>query len=87
MANIKSAQKRVRQQERRAARNQALKSRVKTLRTKALAAATAGNKEEAEATMTELSSAVDKAVKKSVFHKSKGANLKSKTSKALKAGA
>ena len=87
MPNIKSAQKRVRQQERRSARNQALKSRVKTLRTKTLAAANAGNKEEAQAAMRELSSAVDKAVKKNVFHKSKGANLKSKASKAVKAGA
>ncbi|NNC90050.1 MAG: 30S ribosomal protein S20 [Akkermansiaceae bacterium] len=84
MANIKSAQKRDRQTKRRTLRNQGVKSRVKTLRKKTLTAAAAGDQKTAQETMKEFSSAVDKAVKKNLFHKNKGANLKRKVSHALK---
>ena len=87
MANNSSALKRVRQIKTRTDRNQALKSKVKSLRKKTHAAAESGNKEEAEANMRLLASAVDRAVKKSIFHKNKGANLKAKAAAAIKAGA
>ena len=87
MANSKSALKRVRQIKRRTDRNRSLRTQVKSLRKKTVEAAEAGKTDEAQAAMKELSSAVDKAQKKGIFHKNKAANLKSKTAKALKAGA
>ena len=87
MANNRSALKRVRQIKTRTDRNQALKTKVKSLRKKTHAAAEAGNKEEAAASMSQLASAVDRAVKRNIFHKNKGANLKAKASAAIKAGA
>ena len=85
MANSKSALKRVRQIKRRTDRNKGLRTRVKSLRKKSIDAAQAGNADEAQATLKELASAVDRAQKNGVFHKNKAANLKSKTIKAVKA--
>ena len=85
MANSKSALKRVRQIKRRTDRNKGLRTRVKSLRKKSVDAAQAGNADEAQATLKELASAVDRAQKNGVFHKNKAANLKSKTIKAVKA--
>ncbi len=84
MANSKSALKRVRQTETRTARNKSLTTRMKTLRKKTLAAAEAGDKETAQKTFSEFSSAVDICAKKKIIHKNKAANLKSKTNKHLK---
>lgn len=83
MANTKSALKRVRQTKRRTERNRAEKSRIKTLRKKTEELVASGKKEEAEKALRELSSAVDKAVKKSLVHKNKAANVKRKAAKAL----
>lgn len=83
MANHKSALKRSRQTIVRTERNTALKSRIKTLRKKTLAAVECGDKEVATTTSRELNSAVDKATKKHIFHANKAANIKSKTSKAI----
>ena len=83
MANTKSALKRVRQAEVRTTRNKALTTRMKSLRKKTIAEATAGDKEAAQKTLSEFSSAVDKCLKSNVIHKNKAANLKSKTSKHL----
>ena len=83
MANHKSALKRSRQTIVRTERNTALKSRIKTLRKKTLAAVESGDKETAVSTSKELTSAVDKAAKKHIFHANKAANIKSKTSKAI----
>ena len=85
MANTKQALKRVRQNDKRNTINTALKSRVKSLRKNSIAAATEGNKEAATKAYVQFSSAVDKCAKKSIFHKNKAANLKSKTAKAIKA--
>jgi len=85
MANHKSSIKRTRQTIVRTERNRAVKSRIKTLRKKALAAITAGDKEAATKASAEFSSAVDKAAKRSVIHSNKAANLKSKTAKAIAA--
>ena len=83
MANSKSALKRVRQNETRATRNKTLSSRMKTLRKKTLAAAEAGDKDAAQKSFSEFSSAVDKCAKNNLIHKNKAANIKSKTQKHL----
>jgi small subunit ribosomal protein S20 len=83
MANTKSALKRVRQTLVRTERNRAEKSRIKTLRRKALAAVATGDKEAASLASNNFSSAVDKAAKRNLIHPNKAANLKSKTAKAL----
>ncbi len=85
MANHKSSIKRSRQTIVRTERNRAIKSRIKTLRKKALAAVAAGDKESAVKASSELASAVDKAAKRNVFHANKAANMKSKTAKAIAA--
>ena len=84
MANNKSAEKRVRQIEKRTERNGAAKSRIKTLQKKAISAAEEGKNEEALKTFQEFSSAVDKAAKNNIFQKNKAANLKSRTNKAIR---
>lgn len=83
MANTKSALKRVRQTEVRTERNRADKTRIKTLRKKALAAIAAGDQPAAAAAASKFSSAVDKAAKRNLVHPNRAANLKSKTAKAL----
>jgi small subunit ribosomal protein S20 len=87
MANSKSALKRVRQIKRRTDRNKVLRTQVKSLRKKSVEAAQAGKTDEAQAALKELSSAVDRAQKKGVFHRNKAANLKSRAAKALKTSA
>ena len=59
MANNKSAEKRVRQIEKRTDRNRAVKSRIKTLQKKALVAAGEGKNDEARKIFQEFSSIVD----------------------------
>jgi small subunit ribosomal protein S20 len=85
MANTKSALKRVRQTKRRTERNRADKSRVKTLRRKLQDAVNAGDQQAAATSLSEFSSAVDKAAKRGVIHKNKAANLKSKAAHRLAA--
>ena len=87
MANNPSALKRVRQIKTRTEQNKAVKTKVKGLRKKTLDAASKGNAEEAQANLKLLASAVDKAVKNKIYHKNKGANVKSKTVAAIKASA
>lgn len=84
MANHKSSLKRARQTVVRTERNRGVKTRIKTLRKKTLAAVAEGDKESAAAANRELTSAVDKAAKTNLFHPNKAANIKSKTAKALK---
>jgi small subunit ribosomal protein S20 len=83
MANHKSAIKRNRQTVVRTERNRAEKSRMKTVRKKAIAAITSGDKDAATKAVSEFSSVVDKAAKRNLIHPNKAANLKSKTAKAL----
>jgi small subunit ribosomal protein S20 len=85
MANHKSSIKRARQTLVRTERNRAEKSRMKTLRKKALSAIATGDKVAASHASAEFSSAVDKAAKHNVIHSNKAANLKSKTAKAFAA--
>ena len=83
MANHKSAIKRNRQTVVRTERNRAEKSRMKTVRKKAIASITSGDKDAAAKAVSEFSSVVDKAAKRNLIHPNKAANLKSKTAKAL----
>ena len=85
MANTKSAIKRNRQTETRTERNRAEKSRMKTIRKKALVAIESGNKEEAAKASDKLASVLDKAAKRNLIHPNKAANIKSKTAKAIAA--
>ena len=83
MANSKSALKRVRQSATRTAKNKSLTTRMKTLRKKAIDAASSGDKDIAKKAFSEFNSAVDKCEKNNIIHTNKAANLKSKTSKRM----
>ena len=79
MPNIKSAKKRMRQAERRRLRNKSIRSYVKTMTKKVLAAIKAGeSKEEIMEKVILAQKAIDKAVSKGVFHKNEGARRKSR---------
>ncbi len=69
MANIKSAEKRVRVSEKKAARNKSIRSGVKTSIKKVEAAVEAGDKEAAEEALRAATSKIDKAESKGVYHK------------------
>ncbi|MFO7724497.1 MAG: 30S ribosomal protein S20 [Oceanipulchritudo sp.] len=74
MANLKSSKKDIRRIARRTERNAAVKSRLKTLRKKALGEAPAEDK-------ASYASAIDKAVKSGVVHKNKASREKAKLSR------
>ena len=69
MANIKSAKKRIKVIETKTLRNKMIKSKVKTLSKKVLAAVAAGDKELALANFKEAASYLDKSGAKGVYHK------------------
>ena len=77
MANIKSSAKRVLVSRVRAERNKADKSELKTTIKKFDAAATVGNKENAEAAYKAAVKTVDRAVSKGLLHKNNAARKKS----------
>ncbi|MGL5809543.1 MAG: 30S ribosomal protein S20 [Nocardioides sp.] len=81
MANIKSQIKRIKQNEKRRQRNQAVKSDVKTAIRKFREAADAGNKDDAVALSRAAGRKLDKAVSKGVIHKNQAANRKSSIDK------
>ena len=68
MANIKSAKKRVLVAETRAARNKAIRSKVKTAVKKVEAAVAAKDKAAAQAALLAATSEIDKATSKGVYH-------------------
>lgn len=74
MANLKSSKKDIRRITRRTERNTAVKSRLKTLRKRAVGEATPEDK-------AAYASALDKAVKSGVIHKNKADTEKSKLSR------
>jgi small subunit ribosomal protein S20 len=69
MPNTKSAERRVRSNARKQARNSAVKSRVSTLEKKYLALTQEGKKDDASKALRLLISALDKAVKTGVVKK------------------
>ena len=78
MANHKSAEKRIRQNERRNEVNRrnrsSLRTQVKALRT----AIAAGDQEQAKAALNETVSLIDKSIQKGVLHRNAAARYKSR---------
>ena len=85
MANIKSAKKRILVAETKAARNKAIRSKVKTYVKKVEADITAGDKAAAQAALVAATSEIDKATTKGVFHKNTASRKVSRLSKAVNA--
>jgi len=83
MANIKSAEKRVRQTATRSLRNKATKTRVKSARKAAVEAVKTGDKSSA-AKISELASAADKAANKGVIHRNKASRIKARIARDAK---
>ena len=83
MPNIKSQEKRDRQNKKRRLKNKILKSRIKTTRKKLIQAVENKNIEEAEKNLNTLFKALDKAVKKKAVHKNFAANKKSRAANLL----
>lgn len=85
MANIKSAQKRIRVIEAKTLRNKMIKSALKTKIKKFEVAVEVKNVEEAKAAYIDASKALDMAASKGVIHKNKAANKKSRLAVRLNA--
>lgn len=81
MANHPSAEKRHRQSVKRAARNQAVRSHVRTEVKKLRTLVGAADAEKARATMPGVASTLDKAVAKGVLHKNNAARRISRLAK------
>ena len=73
MANIKSAKKRILVNRTKAARNKAIRSKVKTSIKRVEAAVAAKDAEAAKAALLTATSDIDKAAKKGIYHKNKAA--------------
>lgn len=78
MANIKSQMKRNRQNDRRNARNRAIRSELKTRQKLVLEAAEAGDTAKAEELLTVAQQRIDMAVTKGVLHKNTAARRKAR---------
>lgn len=83
MANIKSAKKRIRVSEKKAARNKSIRSAVKTSIKKVDAAITANDKAAAEAALKAAISQISKAASKGVYHKNTAARKVSRLTVAV----
>ena len=83
MANIKSAKKRVLVAEKRAARNKAIRSRVKTSIKKVNAAIASNDKEAASVALRAAISELGKATSKGVYHKNTSSRKISRLSRAV----
>ena len=83
MANIKSAKKRVRVSEKKAARNKAVKSKVKTFVKKVDAAIAAGDKAAAQEALKAAVSEINKAGSKGDYHKNTCSRKVSRLTKAV----
>ena len=83
MANIKSAKKRILVNETKAARNKAIRSKVRTMIKKVDAAVAAQDKEAAKAALLAATSELDKAASKGVYHKNTASRKISRLSKAV----
>ena len=84
MPNHKSAEKRVRQNEKRRAINKNNQSRLRT-QIKKLRAALDGNQEQTQELLNPTVSLIDKAVNKGVLHKNTAARYKSRLTKRVSA--
>ena len=87
MANIKSQKKRILTNEKARLRNQATRSRLRTLSRKFREALTAGDRASAEAALQAACRAYDKAASDGVIHANNAANHKRKLQKLLNSAA
>ncbi|HPS42489.1 MAG TPA: 30S ribosomal protein S20 [Anaerolineaceae bacterium] len=85
MANIKSAIKRNKQNEKRRVRNRIYRGKARTFVARAKAAIVSKDAEVAQAATLEAISALDKAAQKGVLHKNNAARRKSRLMKRLAA--
>ena len=85
MANIKSAKKRILVTETKAARNKAIRSKVKTACKKVEAAVLAGDKALTQASLNAAISEIEKAATKGVYHSNTASRKVSRLSKAVSA--
>ncbi len=83
MANIKSAKKRIKVNETRAARNKSIKSRVKTAIKKVDAAVLSGDKESAKKVLNEAEVIIAQAAGKGIYHKNNSARKISRLTRAV----
>ncbi|MBE5835083.1 MAG: 30S ribosomal protein S20 [Butyrivibrio sp.] len=83
MANIKSAKKRILTSEKRAARNQAVKSGVKTAVKKVRVAIEQGDKALAQKELLNATSAIDKAESKGIIKKNTASRKVSRLAQAV----
>ena len=87
MPNTKSAEKRVRGNARKAARNQSVKSRLKTLEKKYQTALASGKAEDTKSALQVVTSALAKAAKGGVIHKATASRKRSRLQLRLNAAA
>jgi small subunit ribosomal protein S20 len=87
MANIRSQIKRNRQNEKRAERNKAVRTALKTSTKKVRSAVEAGDADESTALQREAARALDKAVAKGILHERTAARRKSRLAKAASSAA
>ena len=85
MANIKSAKKRILVNRKKAAKNQSIRSAVKTSIKHVEAAVAAGDKEAAMQALSRATSTIDRAQTKGVYHKNNASRKVSRISKAVNA--
>lgn len=83
MANLKSAKKRVRVIERKTLRNKAVKTGVKSAIKNVEVAVAAGDKDLAQANLTEAVTQIYKGVSKGVYHKNTAARKVSRLTKTV----
>jgi len=83
LANIKSAQKRIRVSQRKRLRNKPVRSQTKTLVTKAEDLVFAGDIEPAKEAVAAAVSSLDKAAEKGIIHSNNAARRKSRLVKKL----
>ena len=85
MANTKSAERRARSSQRKHLRNRSVKSRLRKLEKQYLVLLSASKKEAAAKAFRDVSSALDKAAKAGVLHKSTASRKKSRLALRLNA--
>jgi len=85
MPNTKSAERRMRNSERKRVQNRSTKSRLKSLERAYETAVSSGKKDEATTAFRKLSSAYDKAAKSGTVHASKASRKKSRLAQRLAA--
>jgi len=85
MANTKSAERRARSSQRKHLRNRSVKSRLRKLEKQYLVLLSASNKDAAAKAFRDVSSALDKAAKAGVLHKSTASRKKSRLALRLNA--